>query len=42
MTEFTSAAQRVWTVFYLVHAPDGRVFRIEKSDDGCTRTVVVR
>lgn len=42
MTKSTSVAPRIWTVFYVVRSPDGRRLQIQKSNDGCTRTVVVR
>lgn len=40
MNESTGTAPVVWTVFYVVDGPDGHVFHIEKSSDGCTRTVL--
>lgn len=42
MNDFTPAAARIWTVFYVVRRCDGCVLHVEKSTDGCTRTIVVR
>lgn len=42
MSKSTSVAPRTWTVFYVVRSLDGRKFQVQKSNDGCTRTVVVR
>lgn len=33
---------RVWSVMYTIHGPDGSTYQIQKSDDGCTRTVWIR
>lgn len=30
---------RTWSTLYVVQAPDGRILLVQKSGDGCTRTV---
>lgn len=42
MTDSTAPAARVWVAFYTIRSREGRVFEVQKSTDGCTRTVVVR